>query len=95
MYGFYLFNSRTTDGHPFKSKKLSVPFLYPGVPTGLTPFRGLVPLGRRNRHTLCEGGWTNKRNIKKIKTIHLEHMLYNYIRRSCGMYKFTTNPSFG
>ena len=24
-------------------------------------------------------GCTNKRNIKKIKTIHLEHMLYNYI----------------
>jgi hypothetical protein len=31
------------------------------------------------RHTLWEGGCTNKRNIKKIKTIHLEHMLYNYI----------------
>jgi hypothetical protein len=40
--------SRTTDGCPFKPKKLSVPFLYPGVPTGLAPFRGLVPLGRRN-----------------------------------------------
>ena len=35
--------SRTTDGRPFKPKKLSVPFLYPGVPAGLTPFRGLVP----------------------------------------------------
>ena len=41
--------SRTTDGRPFKPKKLSVPFLYPGVPARLTPFRGLVPLGRRNR----------------------------------------------
>ena len=40
--------SSTTDGHPFKLKKLSVPFLYSGVPAGLTPFRGLVPLGRRN-----------------------------------------------
>ena len=29
-------------------KKLSVPFLYPGVPMGLTPFRGLVPIGQRN-----------------------------------------------
>jgi hypothetical protein len=38
----------TTDGHPFKPKKLSVPFLYPRVPAGLAPFRGLVPLGRRN-----------------------------------------------
>jgi hypothetical protein len=44
-------------------KKLSFPFLYPGVPAGLTPFRGLVPLGRRNlvpilsRHTLYEGGY--------------------------------------
>ena len=37
-----------TDGRPFKPKKLSVPFLYPGVPAGLTPFRGLGPLGRRN-----------------------------------------------
>jgi hypothetical protein len=25
----------TTDGCPFKPKKLSVPFLYPGVPAGL------------------------------------------------------------
>jgi hypothetical protein len=44
----WIYTSRTTDGRPFKPKKLSVPFLYPGVPTGLTPFRGLVPLGRRN-----------------------------------------------
>jgi hypothetical protein len=55
--------------------KLSVPLLYPGVPAGLTPFRGLVPLGRRNLvlilppHNLYEGGWINKRNIKKIKNI--------------------------
>ena len=56
-------------------------FYTPGFP----PFRGLVPLGRRNlvpvlppAHPLG-GGCTNKRNIKKIKTIHLEHMLYNYI----------------
>ena len=33
---------------PFKPKKLSVPFLYLGAPMGLTPFRGLVPLGQRN-----------------------------------------------
>ena len=39
-----MYTSRTTEGRPFKPKKLSVPFLYPGVP----PFRGLVPLGRRN-----------------------------------------------
>ena len=44
----WIYTSRTTDGCPFKPKKLSVPFLYPGVPVGLTPFRGLVPLGRRN-----------------------------------------------
>jgi len=54
----WIYTSRTTDGRPFKRKKLSVPFLYPGVPAGLTPFRGLLPLGRRNlvpilpRHTL-------------------------------------------
>ena len=44
----WISTSRTTDGFPFKPKKLSVPFLYPGVPAGLTPFRGLVSLGRRN-----------------------------------------------
>jgi hypothetical protein len=44
----WIYASRTTDGRPFKPKKLSVPFLYPGVAAGLTPFRGLVPLGRRN-----------------------------------------------
>ena len=44
----WIYTSRTTDGRPFKPKKLSVPFVYPGVPAGLTPFRGLVPLGRRN-----------------------------------------------
>ena len=27
-----IYTSRTTDGCPFKPKKLSVPFLYPGVP---------------------------------------------------------------
>ena len=44
----WIYTSRTTDGRPFKPKKFSVPFLYPRVPAGLTPFRGLVPLGRRN-----------------------------------------------
>jgi hypothetical protein len=44
----WIYTSRTTDGHPFKPKKFSVPFLYPGVPAGLAPFRGLVPLRRRN-----------------------------------------------
>jgi hypothetical protein len=43
-----IYTSRTTDGCPFKPKKLSVPFLFPGVPAGLAPFRGLVPLGQRN-----------------------------------------------
>jgi hypothetical protein len=32
----WIFTSRTTDGRLFKPKKLSVPFLYPGVPAGLT-----------------------------------------------------------
>jgi hypothetical protein len=41
----WIYTSCTTDGRPFKPKKLSVPFLYPGVPVGLTPFRGL---GQRN-----------------------------------------------
>ena len=31
----WISTSRTTDGRPFKQKKLSVPFLYPGVPAGL------------------------------------------------------------
>ena len=44
----WIYTSRTIDGRSFKQKKLSVPFLYPGVPAGLTPFRELVPLGRRN-----------------------------------------------
>ena len=44
----WISTSRTTDGRPFKPKKLSVPFLFPRVPAGLTPFRGLVPLGWRN-----------------------------------------------
>jgi hypothetical protein len=44
----WIYTSCTTDGCPFKPKKLTVPFLYPGVPAGLTPFRGLVPLGWRN-----------------------------------------------
>ena len=43
-----IYTSRTTDGCPFKTKKLSIPFLYPGVPARLAPFRGLVPLERRN-----------------------------------------------
>jgi hypothetical protein len=57
----WIYTSRTTDGCPFKPKKLSIPFLYPGVPAGLTPFRGLLPLWLRNlvpilpRHTLWEG----------------------------------------
>jgi hypothetical protein len=38
----WIYTSRTTDGRPFKPKKLSVPFIYPGVPAWLTPFRGLV-----------------------------------------------------
>ena len=43
-----IYTSCTTNGCPFKPKKLSVPFLYPGVAAGLAPFRGLVHLGRRN-----------------------------------------------
>ena len=31
----WMYTSRTTDGRPFKPKKLSVPFLYTGVPAGL------------------------------------------------------------
>jgi hypothetical protein len=30
----WIYTSRTTDGRPFKPKKLSVPFLYHGVPAG-------------------------------------------------------------
>ena len=81
----WIYTSCTTDGRPFKPKKLSVPFIYFGVPAGLTPIRGLVPLGRRNLVPILPpaqplgGGCTNKRNIKKIKTIHLEHLLYNYM----------------
>ena len=32
----WISTSRTTDGRPFKPRKLSVPFLYPGVPAGFT-----------------------------------------------------------
>ena len=45
VVNLYISHNRRT---PFKPKKLSVPFLFPGVPVGLTPFRGLVPLGWRN-----------------------------------------------
>ena len=45
VVNLYIPHNRRT---PFEQKKLSVPFLYPGVPAGLTPFRGLVPLGQRN-----------------------------------------------
>jgi hypothetical protein len=41
----WIYTSRTTDGRPFKPKKLSVPFQYHGIPAGLTRFRGL---GRTN-----------------------------------------------
>ena len=69
---WWIYISRTTDGRPFKQKKLSVPFLYHGVPTELTPFRGL---GRRNlvpilppAHTLGEGGGgRKKREGRKVK----------------------------
>ena len=64
----WIYTSRTTDRHPFKPKKLSVPFLYPGVPAGLTPFRGL---GRRNlvpilpsAHPLGNGLGTSYHNFK-------------------------------
>ena len=59
VVNLYIPHNRRT---PLQAKKLSVPFLYPGVPVRLAPFRGLVPLGRRNlvpilsRHTLWEGG---------------------------------------
>jgi hypothetical protein len=46
----WIYASRTTDGRPFKSKKLSVPFLYPE----LTPFRGLVSLVRRRPVALAK-----------------------------------------
>ena len=35
MGWLWIYTSRTTDGRPFKPKKLSVSFLYPGVPAGL------------------------------------------------------------
>jgi uncharacterized membrane protein YphA (DoxX/SURF4 family) len=34
----WIYTSRTTDGRPFKPKKLSVPFQYPGVPAGFSHF---------------------------------------------------------
>ena len=43
----FIHPTQPTDALSFKPKKLSVPFLYPGVPAGLTPFRGLVPLVSR------------------------------------------------
>ena len=78
----WISTSRTTDGRPFKPKKLSVPFLYPGVPAGLTPFRGLVPLGRRNlvpiypRHTLYEGGSSNGSNVWVSISLVVYHITY-------------------
>jgi hypothetical protein len=38
----WIYTSRTTDGCPFKPKKLSVPFLFPGVPAGLVLYWGIV-----------------------------------------------------
>ena len=34
----WIYTPRTTDGRPFKQKKLSVPCLYPGVPEGFIIF---------------------------------------------------------
>ena len=59
----WIYTSRTTDGRPFKPKKLSVPFLYPGVPTGFE---------LDNRATTIHCYWESiKRwNGGKIKCLH-------------------------
>ena len=65
----WISTSTTTDGRPFKPKKLSVPFLYPWVPAGLTPFRGLVPLGRRNLVPILPPAhplWGGFRNVRSF-----------------------------
>ena len=68
-----IYTSRTTDGCPFKPKKLSVPFLYPGVPAGLAPFRRLVPLGRRNL-------------VPILPPAHpLKHALFRYVTQDCSI----------
>ena len=78
----WIYTSRTTDGCPFKLKKLSVPFLYPGIPAGWHLFRGVVSLGRRNlvpilpRHTLWEVGRCSK------------EFWFNYIMEGCSILKF-------
>jgi hypothetical protein len=63
--------------------KLSVPFLYPGVPVGLTPCRGLVPLWRRNlvpillsAHTLGRGRPIF--NLNKHKKTEIKIILEKY-----------------
>ena len=61
-----IYTSRTTDGCPFKPKKLSVQFLYPGVGPLLEDqcFQdGETWCLFYPWHALWEGGCTNKRNI--------------------------------
>ena len=38
----WISTSRTTDGRPFKPKKLSVPFLYPGVPASALHYEIMI-----------------------------------------------------
>ena len=87
----WIHTSRTTDGRPFKPKKLSVPFLCHGVPAGLTTFRGLVPIGWRNlvpilppAHPLG-GGVIIQYDINLIK--NLKNALYLTPKIEQGMIK--------
>jgi hypothetical protein len=90
----WIYTSRITDGRPFKPKKLSVPFLFPGVPAGITPFRGLVLLGRRNlvpilpRHTLWEGGTIKEKESPNISSYIQNQIMYT-ICKCCSQGKYS------
>ena len=79
----WIYTSRTTDGRPFKPKKLLVPFLYPGVPAGLAPFRGLVPLGQRNLVPILPPAHPLGEGLHNIKTDIIVAIRNLQIRRYC------------
>ena len=86
LVNLYILHNRRA---PFKPKKLSVPFLYPGVPAGLTPFRGLVPLGRRNLVPILPpayplgGGWNHWRTkINKTRKHNTRQKIKGWATRT-------------
>ena len=76
----WIFTSRTTDGRPFKSKKLSVPFLYSGVPAGLTEhLRVVSKSGNSGPGPVPNSYFLYYIFIKALILIKFGHNAYNYV----------------